>query len=192
MAIRPLSVPQRTAAEFAAALKAHGFRVVNAKIEEPTGRCPGIRLNAVLRGWAVDRNRTLAKVIRNATPRSRGGTWPMDGRPDRRPDRHIPASRHRPSPRLARGFFSVRVAQTYRRERGEVSEAETFACDDSIARFAMCCVRNRVLRVGQNEPGPPDPRAGLFCARPSSKALPLRADAAASVVSSGRLGPTAR
>ena len=61
----PASVPQMTAAEFAAALKTHGFRVVRAKIEDATGQCPGIRWPAVLRGRnVVDRNRTLAKVLR--------------------------------------------------------------------------------------------------------------------------------
>jgi hypothetical protein len=53
-----------TAAEFAAALKANGFRVVGIRIEDATGRCPGASWTAVLRGSAVDRNRTLAKVIR--------------------------------------------------------------------------------------------------------------------------------
>jgi hypothetical protein len=53
-----------TAAEFAAALKTNGFRVVRAKIEDTTGQCPGIRWAAVLRGRTVDRNRTLAKVIK--------------------------------------------------------------------------------------------------------------------------------
>jgi hypothetical protein len=53
-----------TAAEFAAALKHHGFRVVRAKIEDTTGQCSGIRWPAVLRGRTVDHNRTLAKVIR--------------------------------------------------------------------------------------------------------------------------------
>jgi hypothetical protein len=52
-----------SAAEFAAALKTHGFRVVRAKIEDAMGQCPGIRWSAVLRGAAVDRNRTLAKVL---------------------------------------------------------------------------------------------------------------------------------
>jgi hypothetical protein len=64
MVFRPLSTPQMTAAEFAAALKANGFRIVKAKIEDATGRCPGVRWSAVLRGSAVDRNRTLAKVIK--------------------------------------------------------------------------------------------------------------------------------
>jgi hypothetical protein len=60
----PIGVPQMTAAEFAAALKQNGFRVVRAKIEDATGRCPGIRWPAVFRGRSVDHNRTLAKVIR--------------------------------------------------------------------------------------------------------------------------------
>jgi hypothetical protein len=52
-----------SAAEFAAALKTHGFRIVRAKIEDATGQCPGIRWSAVPRGTAVDRNRTLAKIL---------------------------------------------------------------------------------------------------------------------------------
>ena len=60
----PIPVPQMSAAEFAAALKHHSFRVVRAKIEDATGRCPGVRWPAVLRGRSVDHNRTLAKVIR--------------------------------------------------------------------------------------------------------------------------------
>jgi len=60
----PIAVPQKSAAEFAAALKHHGFRVVRAKGEDADGRCPGVRWPAVLRGRSVDHNRTLAKVIR--------------------------------------------------------------------------------------------------------------------------------
>jgi hypothetical protein len=60
----PITVAQMSAAEFAAAVKHHGFRVVRAKIEDATGRCPGVRWPAVLRGRSVDHNRTLAKVIR--------------------------------------------------------------------------------------------------------------------------------
>jgi hypothetical protein len=60
----PIAAPQMSAAEFAAALKHHSFRVVRAKIEDATGRCPGVRWPAVLRGRSVDHNRTLAKVIR--------------------------------------------------------------------------------------------------------------------------------
>jgi hypothetical protein len=41
MAFSRFSVPQMTAAEFAAALKANGFRVVGIRIEDATGRCPG-------------------------------------------------------------------------------------------------------------------------------------------------------
>jgi hypothetical protein len=52
------------AAEFAAALKQNEFRVVRAKIEDATGRCPGVRWPAVLRGRSVDHNLTLAKIIR--------------------------------------------------------------------------------------------------------------------------------
>ena len=58
------SAPQMTAAEFAAALKTNGSRVVRAKIEDTTGQCPGVRWPAVLRGKRVDHNRTLAKVLR--------------------------------------------------------------------------------------------------------------------------------
>ena len=48
----PIAEPQMTAAEFAAALKQHGFRVVRAKIEDEG---PGAKRGS---------NRTLAKVIR--------------------------------------------------------------------------------------------------------------------------------
>jgi hypothetical protein len=60
--------------EFNAALKRHGFRVVRAKIEDATGKCPGVRWSAVLRGRAVDYNKTLLKVIaaRNAEIARRG------------------------------------------------------------------------------------------------------------------------
>jgi hypothetical protein len=58
------SLSKMTDAEFAAALKANGFRVVNAKIEDATGRCPGVSWRAVLRGRTIDRARTLAKVIK--------------------------------------------------------------------------------------------------------------------------------
>jgi hypothetical protein len=58
------SKPQISAAEFNAALKRPGFRVVRAKIEDATGNCPGVRWSAVLRGrTAIDYNKTLAKVI---------------------------------------------------------------------------------------------------------------------------------
>jgi hypothetical protein len=60
----PIAVPQMTAAEFTAALKHHGFRIVRAKIEDATGRCSGIRWPAILPGRSVEHNRTLAKVIR--------------------------------------------------------------------------------------------------------------------------------
>jgi hypothetical protein len=60
--------PQMSLAEFKAALKRHGFRVVRAKIEDRTGKCPGVRWSAVLRGRTIDYSKTLAKVIaaRNA------------------------------------------------------------------------------------------------------------------------------
>jgi hypothetical protein len=53
-----------TAAQFAAALKANGFRVVNARIEDATGQCPGIKWMALRAGrTAIDYDRTLAKII---------------------------------------------------------------------------------------------------------------------------------
>jgi hypothetical protein len=67
--------PQMSSAEFNAALKHHGFRVVRAKIEDATGKCPGVSWSAVLRGrTAIDYNKTLAKVIasRNAELARRG------------------------------------------------------------------------------------------------------------------------
>jgi hypothetical protein len=70
-----VSKPQMSAAEFNAALKRHGFRVVRAMIEDATGKCPGVSWSAVLRGrTAIDYNKTLAKVIagRNAELTRRG------------------------------------------------------------------------------------------------------------------------
>jgi hypothetical protein len=55
--------PKMSLAEFKAALERHGFRVVRAKIEDGTGKCPGVRWSAVLRGRTIDYNKTLAKVI---------------------------------------------------------------------------------------------------------------------------------
>jgi hypothetical protein len=54
-----------TAAEFAAAMKRHGFGVCRARIVDTTGQCPGISWSAVRRGGgSVDRNKTLAKILR--------------------------------------------------------------------------------------------------------------------------------
>jgi hypothetical protein len=59
------SLPQMTAAEFAAAMKHHGFGVCRARIVDTTGRCPDISWPAVRRGrGSVDRNKTLAKILR--------------------------------------------------------------------------------------------------------------------------------
>ncbi len=69
------SKPQMSSAEFKAALKDNGFRVVRAMIEDATGKCPGVSWSAVLRGRAaIDYNKTLAKVIagRNAELARRG------------------------------------------------------------------------------------------------------------------------
>jgi hypothetical protein len=54
-----------TAADFAAAMKHHGFGVCRARIVDTTGQCPGISWSAVRRGGgSVDRNKTLAKILR--------------------------------------------------------------------------------------------------------------------------------
>jgi hypothetical protein len=59
------SLPQMTAAEFAAAMKHHRFGVCRARIVDTTGQCPGISWSAVRRGGgSVDRNKTLAKMLR--------------------------------------------------------------------------------------------------------------------------------
>jgi hypothetical protein len=78
------SKPQMSRAEFDAALKRHGFRVVRAKIEDATGKCPGVSWSAVLRGRAaIDYNKTLAKVIaaRN-TEFARRGLDEIAGEPE--------------------------------------------------------------------------------------------------------------
>jgi hypothetical protein len=65
MAFPITSLSKMTAAEFAAALKANGFRVVKAKIEDATGQCPGIRWMALRAGPStIDYDGTLAKIIR--------------------------------------------------------------------------------------------------------------------------------
>jgi hypothetical protein len=64
-----------SSADFNAALKRNGFRIVRAKIEDATGKCPGVSWSAALRGrTAIDYNKTLAKVIegRNAELVRRG------------------------------------------------------------------------------------------------------------------------
>jgi hypothetical protein len=54
-----------TAAEFAAAMKHHGFGVCRARIVDTTGQCPGVSWPAVRRGrGSVDRNKALAKILR--------------------------------------------------------------------------------------------------------------------------------
>jgi hypothetical protein len=59
------SLPQMTAAEFAAAMKHYGFGVCRARIVDTTGQCRGISWSAVRRGGgSVDRNKTLAKILR--------------------------------------------------------------------------------------------------------------------------------
>jgi hypothetical protein len=53
----------------------HRYSVVRAKIEDATGKCPGVSWSAVLRGrTAIDYNKTLAKVLaaRNAELVRRG------------------------------------------------------------------------------------------------------------------------
>src|SRR5271155_977069 len=81
-------LPQMTAAEFAAALKTSGFRVVRAKIEDTTGQCPGVRWPAILRGTSIDRNRTLAKVLRERDAEiARRTGRPVPSSRDAKPDR---------------------------------------------------------------------------------------------------------
>jgi hypothetical protein len=58
------SLPPLTTAEFNAALKEAGFGVERARIVDVSGRCPGFVTTPALRGHALDRPRTLAKVIR--------------------------------------------------------------------------------------------------------------------------------
>ena len=50
-----------TAAEFAAELKKHGFRVVGAQITSDD--CPGIAWKPTMRSGRMDRAHTLRKVI---------------------------------------------------------------------------------------------------------------------------------
>jgi hypothetical protein len=60
----PQRPPSLTSAEFNAALKESGFGVEHARIVDVSGRCPGFVTTPAFRGHALDRSRTLAKVIR--------------------------------------------------------------------------------------------------------------------------------
>jgi hypothetical protein len=60
----PQRPPSLTSAEFNAALKEAGFGVEHARIVDTSGRCPGFVTTPALRWHALDRPRTLAKVIR--------------------------------------------------------------------------------------------------------------------------------
>jgi hypothetical protein len=61
----PQPPPQLTAVEFNTALKEAGFGVQHARIVDVSGRCPGFMTTPAFRGrGAIDRTKTLAKVIR--------------------------------------------------------------------------------------------------------------------------------
>jgi hypothetical protein len=59
-----ISRPQMTSAEFNAALRKAGFGVERARIVDVSGQCPGFATVPTFRNGTVDRNVTLAKVIR--------------------------------------------------------------------------------------------------------------------------------
>jgi hypothetical protein len=56
--------PQMTSAEFSSALREAGFGVHRGQIVDVSGRCPGFAAMPTFRNGAVNRNGTLAKVIR--------------------------------------------------------------------------------------------------------------------------------
>jgi hypothetical protein len=56
--------PQMTSAEFSAALREAGFGVKRGQIVDISGRCPGFAAMPTFRNGAVNRNGTLAKVIK--------------------------------------------------------------------------------------------------------------------------------
>jgi hypothetical protein len=60
--LRPKS--QMTAHQFKTALRAAGFGVENGQIVDLSGICPGFATAAISQHGKVDRNATLAKVIR--------------------------------------------------------------------------------------------------------------------------------
>jgi hypothetical protein len=59
--LKEIFMTDMTAAEFAAELKKHGFRVVGVQITSDD--CPGVAWNPVKRMGRLDRARTLRKVI---------------------------------------------------------------------------------------------------------------------------------
>jgi len=106
------SEPQMTAAEFAAALKTHGFRVVRAKIEDTTGGCPGVRWPAILRGTSIDRNRTLAKVLRERDAEiARRTARPVPLSRDAKPDRDHTAKGRMTALEVRRKHANARAAE---------------------------------------------------------------------------------
>jgi hypothetical protein len=70
-----------TAAEFAAELKKHGFRVVGTQITSDD--CPGVAWKPTMRSGRIDRARTLSKVIQKRSEeiarRARTGVAMPDG-----------------------------------------------------------------------------------------------------------------
>lgn len=55
---------EMTTAEFNAALREAGFGVANGRIVDVSGKCPGFAAVPSFRKGVVNRNATLAKVIR--------------------------------------------------------------------------------------------------------------------------------
>jgi hypothetical protein len=55
--------PQMTSAEFNAALRKAGFGVVNGRIVDLSGKCPGFVTIPSFRKGTVNRNATLSKVV---------------------------------------------------------------------------------------------------------------------------------
>jgi hypothetical protein len=82
-------------AEFSAALKRHGFRVVCAKIEDATGKCPGVRrLGAVLRKNTFD-------IYTAISPSERWGCGCRDGRATAGRDEVVGGGDDKPAGRMS-------------------------------------------------------------------------------------------
>jgi hypothetical protein len=56
--------PQMSSAEFSNALREAGFGVHRGQIVDVSGKCPGFAAMPLFRNGAVNRNATLAKVLR--------------------------------------------------------------------------------------------------------------------------------
>jgi hypothetical protein len=120
----------------------------------PEGTPAPVRKSARLPGRSDSQSgaRGIERVMNavqhtTATTRSSGGGGPASIRMAKG-SKAADLPVHAPKDML---IINLKTAKAF--GRPIISEAETFDCDDSCARFAMCCVRNRACESA-NWPGP--------------------------------------